>query len=322
MTGNGGAKRLPCNHIFHVSCLRSWFQRQQTCPTCRMDVLRIAPNVNTDNVRAQQPQQPRAQPGIPGIPGMPAQFFIPPNWQPFAVPQPPPQQQQPNQSNNNNNNNNNVNNNNNNINNNNINPNQMGGNVGPQVSRGPTAGPLPVPPFITFPPFAMPYMTAPPMPTPPPDLSRLSVEELRALEGNERQHIEARIKCLRNVQTLVEAAVLQLQQYHQISNRWTPSQTAPNPDTASTSSQPNASEDTTSSMPSTSSADTLHDSPSSPAEIIRQRRLQRFSQTQPPVIDSNTDSVVTEACAQGSSQTLTQSDKENDSKELNKTKVS
>ncbi|KAG8146738.1 hypothetical protein E2320_013846, partial [Naja naja] len=37
-----GAKRLPCNHIFHTSCLRSWFQRQQTCPTCRMDVLRAS----------------------------------------------------------------------------------------------------------------------------------------------------------------------------------------------------------------------------------------------------------------------------------------
>jgi len=34
------AKKLPCNHIFHRSCLRSWFQRQQTCPTCRLDVLR------------------------------------------------------------------------------------------------------------------------------------------------------------------------------------------------------------------------------------------------------------------------------------------
>lgn len=22
----GGAKKLPCNHIFHASCLRSWFQ--------------------------------------------------------------------------------------------------------------------------------------------------------------------------------------------------------------------------------------------------------------------------------------------------------
>ena len=34
-------KKLPCNHIFHTSCLRSWFQRQQTCPTCRLDVLRM-----------------------------------------------------------------------------------------------------------------------------------------------------------------------------------------------------------------------------------------------------------------------------------------
>merc|ERR1712198_157511 len=37
-----GCKKLPCNHIFHSSCLRSWFQRQQTCPTCRMDVLRAS----------------------------------------------------------------------------------------------------------------------------------------------------------------------------------------------------------------------------------------------------------------------------------------
>ena len=33
------AKRLPCAHMFHVNCLRSWFQRQQTCPTCRRDIL-------------------------------------------------------------------------------------------------------------------------------------------------------------------------------------------------------------------------------------------------------------------------------------------
>lgn len=32
------SKKLPCNHIFHTSCLRSWFQRQQTCPTCRLNV--------------------------------------------------------------------------------------------------------------------------------------------------------------------------------------------------------------------------------------------------------------------------------------------
>ena len=38
-------KKLPCNHIFHKNCLRSWFQRQQTCPTCRLDVLRSASGV-------------------------------------------------------------------------------------------------------------------------------------------------------------------------------------------------------------------------------------------------------------------------------------
>ena len=46
-------KKLPCNHIFHTSCLRSWFQRQHTCPTCRMDVLR-----NTGGQTAGGPQAP------------------------------------------------------------------------------------------------------------------------------------------------------------------------------------------------------------------------------------------------------------------------
>jgi E3 ubiquitin-protein ligase synoviolin len=53
MTGNGSSKKLPCNHIFHVSCLRSWFQRQQTCPTCRMDILRL-PNPATNQPRNNQ----------------------------------------------------------------------------------------------------------------------------------------------------------------------------------------------------------------------------------------------------------------------------
>lgn len=26
-------KKLPCGHIFHLHCLRSWLERQQTCPT-------------------------------------------------------------------------------------------------------------------------------------------------------------------------------------------------------------------------------------------------------------------------------------------------
>ncbi len=32
-------KKLPCGHIFHFRCLRSWLERQQACPTCRRGVL-------------------------------------------------------------------------------------------------------------------------------------------------------------------------------------------------------------------------------------------------------------------------------------------
>ncbi|KAJ2483237.1 hypothetical protein EV174_003002 [Coemansia sp. RSA 2320] len=30
------AKRLPCDHLFHRSCLRSWLVRHLSCPTCRI----------------------------------------------------------------------------------------------------------------------------------------------------------------------------------------------------------------------------------------------------------------------------------------------
>lgn len=316
MTGNGSAKKLPCNHIFHVSCLRSWFQRQQTCPTCRMDVLRNT-NIGGENARGQpQPQQP--QPGMANIPGIPAQFFIPPNWPPFAVP--PQQAQQPPQQTNGqtiNNNNINLNNNNNMINNNNVNannanPNQSGANAS-QANRtsAPTGGQIPVPPFL-FPPF-LPYMAPPQMPTPPPNLSRLSLEELRTLEGNERQHIEARLKHLRNIQTLVDAALLQLQQYNQISSRWTASQsnTSVEPSAEATPSQPSTS---SAAQPSPQDRDpSREDLLSTPQEVIRQRRLQRFSQTQAPVIDSS--GAVTAEPTQSTSQTSDASHKTNERKE-------
>ncbi|KAF9993419.1 E3 ubiquitin-protein ligase hrd1 [Entomortierella chlamydospora] len=32
-------KKLPCGHIFHFHCLKSWLERQQSCPTCRRLVL-------------------------------------------------------------------------------------------------------------------------------------------------------------------------------------------------------------------------------------------------------------------------------------------
>lgn len=48
------------------------------------------------------------------------------------------------------------------------------------------------------------------MPRPPPNFSAMSEAEVRQMEGNERQHVEARISVLRNIQTLLDAAVVQV----------------------------------------------------------------------------------------------------------------
>lgn len=76
-------KKLPCGHILHFGCLRSWLERQQNCPTCRRPVLmtgtvartqdqvlanqhgRLLPHVNQPQAQAQAPahgdfQQPVA----------------------------------------------------------------------------------------------------------------------------------------------------------------------------------------------------------------------------------------------------------------------
>lgn len=49
------AKKLPCGHILHFSCLRSWLERQQVCPTCRRPVLAQPGTQNTQ--RNDQPNQ-------------------------------------------------------------------------------------------------------------------------------------------------------------------------------------------------------------------------------------------------------------------------
>ncbi|GAA5965387.1 hypothetical protein JCM3765_004880 [Sporobolomyces pararoseus] len=36
---NETPKKLPCGHVFHFHCLKSWLERQQSCPTCRRPVL-------------------------------------------------------------------------------------------------------------------------------------------------------------------------------------------------------------------------------------------------------------------------------------------
>ncbi|XP_044721918.1 RING-H2 zinc finger domain-containing protein [Hirsutella rhossiliensis] len=41
-------KKLPCSHILHLGCLKSWLERQQVCPTCRSPV-------TADRARQQAP---------------------------------------------------------------------------------------------------------------------------------------------------------------------------------------------------------------------------------------------------------------------------
>lgn len=44
MEAGAGVKRLPCGHIFHQKCLRTWLHQQQICAICRADVLEMDQN--------------------------------------------------------------------------------------------------------------------------------------------------------------------------------------------------------------------------------------------------------------------------------------
>ncbi len=49
-------KKLACGHLFHFNCLRSWLERQQTCPTCR-SAIAPPPNGNEDGRNPDPPNQ-------------------------------------------------------------------------------------------------------------------------------------------------------------------------------------------------------------------------------------------------------------------------
>lgn len=218
-----GCKKLPCNHIFHTSCLRSWFQRQQTCPTCRMDVLRPPPPPVQ-----QQPPQPAAPPPFgyppmgaapplaPGIPPQGPANVVPglfPGWPPMGLP-----------------------------------PMHVGQ---PQPPGAAAAAPTPVAPATAAPPstpsaagnvqqdanqaqvpaFGLPppFMFPPPFMMPPfmlggltspvnTNFSSMNIEQLVAAEAQERQNVEARINMLRTIHALLDAAIIQLNQYTQMVN--------------------------------------------------------------------------------------------------------
>ncbi|KAH0832640.1 RING finger protein [Fonsecaea pedrosoi] len=46
-------KKLPCGHVLHFSCLRSWLERQQICPTCRANVVRTGGPRGTNEAGGQ-----------------------------------------------------------------------------------------------------------------------------------------------------------------------------------------------------------------------------------------------------------------------------
>lgn len=50
------AKKLVCGHLFHVHCLRSWLERQHTCPTCR--ALVVPPENGTSTTGGQHGSRP------------------------------------------------------------------------------------------------------------------------------------------------------------------------------------------------------------------------------------------------------------------------
>ncbi len=71
-------KKLPCGHILHFACLRSWLERQQNCPTCRRPVL-VTGTVTRMQEHNQANQHGRAQPqpNLPQPP-LPIQGNLPP----------------------------------------------------------------------------------------------------------------------------------------------------------------------------------------------------------------------------------------------------
>ncbi|XP_063720876.1 E3 ubiquitin-protein ligase synoviolin B-like [Symsagittifera roscoffensis] len=180
-------KKLPCGHVFHTHCLRSWFQRQQTCPTCRIDILRhesVVMNLrvnnnnnnnnnanNINNLRARINLirgQTGAAAGVSneGIQGTRtgSSAMSPPDY-------------------------------------------ASSSNANARMQFTPGFGP-----FI-----------APPAFTPLPDLSSvlqgMSLDELNQMEGNQRRNVQARIECLSQIQVLLDAAVTQMNQYSAIVSR-------------------------------------------------------------------------------------------------------
>ncbi|XP_063981149.1 E3 ubiquitin-protein ligase AMFR-like [Diachasmimorpha longicaudata] len=56
------ARKLPCSHLFHNSCLQSWLEQDTSCPTCRL-VLSMQAN-RRDNATELRPELPESQTSV------------------------------------------------------------------------------------------------------------------------------------------------------------------------------------------------------------------------------------------------------------------
>lgn len=245
------AKKLPCNHIFHTSCLRSWFQRHQTCPTCRLDILRPTPlttqNSNvptpatptpgrtaqetpsaeaaasssaTDNNRGPSSNHTHVSSGQAGSSGSSYYNQTPLQYQfrPYTFQQRSTSIDEINGSNSDNSNNgipesNNM----------NeswiafMNAAGIGGGIGPSTLFNDIPQTSSNLPFTNIPqiPLDLPFVggIAIQRPNMPPNLDTLSDEELRLMEQNTRQGCLARIKYITDIKCMLDAAVVMMNQY-------------------------------------------------------------------------------------------------------------
>jgi len=51
------ARKLPCSHLFHNSCLRSWLEQDTSCPTCRTSLKNRTEEDNIDEERNGTPTE-------------------------------------------------------------------------------------------------------------------------------------------------------------------------------------------------------------------------------------------------------------------------
>lgn len=200
MIAGPSAKKLPCGHIFHAACLRSWFQRQQTCPTCRLDVLRARTPQNRQNDLQRRQEQLRDQLRLNGLEGLLPELNQALNANEGVDRNRPAAENAP---------------------------------VGAGAIPGAAQAGAPQNATRDAPgnhlaqlgnllqiPNLLNGLNNDPLPPPPPmpsvDLSKLSEDDLTLMESIERKGLEARVKHLREIRVLLDAAVFRMDAYMKI----------------------------------------------------------------------------------------------------------